>query len=86
MPAQRINDHWIRLREDLTPPVWKEALSESPDRLCLPAVDERAVRGLKFGDALPPRLAEATLSARLADLQTAEAVLTEPVRFVYTGA
>nr|WP_197972776.1 MULTISPECIES: DEAD/DEAH box helicase [Streptomyces] len=86
VPAQRINDHWIRLREDLTPPVWKEALSEAPDRLCLPAVDERAVRGLKFGDALPPRLAEATLSARLADLETAAAVLTEPVRFVYTGA
>ncbi|HZF86959.1 DEAD/DEAH box helicase [Streptomyces sp.] len=82
VPAQRINDHWIRLREDLTPPVWKEALSEAPDRLCLPAVDERAVRGLKFADALPLRLAEATLSARLADLTVATAVLAEPVRFV----
>ncbi|WP_261719044.1 DEAD/DEAH box helicase [Streptomyces sp. FZ201] len=86
VPAQRINDHWIRLREDLTPPVWKEVLSEAPDRLCLPPVDERAVRGLKFGDALPPRLAEATLSARLADLESAATVIAEPVRFVYTGA
>ncbi|WP_435533228.1 DEAD/DEAH box helicase [Streptomyces harbinensis] len=82
VPAQRINDHWIRLREDLTPSVWKESLCEAPERLCLPAVDERAVRGLKFGDALPLRLAEATLSARLADLTAATAVLAEPVRFV----
>ncbi|MEU6810356.1 hypothetical protein ABZ920_15450 [Streptomyces sp. NPDC046831] len=86
VPAQCINDHWIRLREDLTPPVWKEVLSEAPNRLCLPPVDERAVRGLKFGDALPPRLAEAKLSARLADLESAATVIAEPVRFVYTGA
>ncbi|EMF53281.1 hypothetical protein SBD_4825 [Streptomyces bottropensis ATCC 25435] len=52
------------------------------DRLCLPDVDERAVRGLKFGEALPPRLAETTLSARLADTESATAVLAESVRFV----
>ncbi|WP_372499112.1 nuclease-related domain-containing protein [Streptomyces somaliensis] len=68
--------------QDFGPPVWKQAVTEAPDRLRLPAVDERAVRGLKFGEALPPRLAEATLSTRLADLTTATAVLTEPVRFV----
>ncbi|GGT53962.1 hypothetical protein GCM10010271_67380 [Streptomyces kurssanovii] len=50
------------------------------DRLCLPDVDERALRGLKFSEALPPRLAEATLSARLADTESATAVLAEPVR------
>ncbi|MET9036990.1 DEAD/DEAH box helicase [Streptomyces mirabilis] len=82
VPGQRINDHWIRLREDLTPQSWKAALAGAPDRLCLPSVDERAVRGLKFGDALPPRLAEATLSARLADLHAATAVLSEPAWFV----
>ncbi|MHC0429486.1 DEAD/DEAH box helicase [Streptomyces sp. O3] len=86
VPGQRINDHWIRLREDLTPPAWKETLSEAPDRLILPDVDERAVRGLKFGDALPPRLAEATLSARLADLTAAATVLAEPVRFIAVHA
>ncbi|MGK5446044.1 DEAD/DEAH box helicase [Streptomyces radiopugnans] len=86
VPGQRINDHWIRLREDLTPRAWKEAAADAPDRLCLPAVDEKAVRGLKFGEALPPRLAEATLAARLADLGSAAAVLAEPVRFaVGTG-
>ncbi|MEN3582589.1 DEAD/DEAH box helicase [Streptomyces sp. ZYX-F-203] len=86
VPGQRVNDHWIRLREDLTPAVWKETLSQAPDHLSLPDVDERAVRGLKFGDALPPRLAEATLSARLADPTAAATVLAEPVRFVAVHA
>ncbi|MFF4265620.1 DEAD/DEAH box helicase [Streptomyces virginiae] len=82
VPGQRINDHWIRLREDVTPASWKSLSGGAADRLCLPAVDERAVRGLKFAEALPARLAEATLSARLADLGPAVAVLAEPVRFV----
>ncbi|MFD0819457.1 hypothetical protein ACFQ0D_14315 [Micromonospora zhanjiangensis] len=38
--------------------------------------------GLKFGAALPQRLAVATLAARLADVDAAVAVLGEPVRFV----
>ncbi|MDV9186674.1 DEAD/DEAH box helicase [Streptomyces sp. SR27] len=82
VPGQRVNDHWIRLREDVTPTSWKSHTAGAADRLCLPAVDERAVRGLKFAEALPPRLAEATLSARLAGLGSAVAVLSEPVRFV----
>lgn len=45
-------------------------------------VDSRAVRGLKFGEALPPRLAEATLAARTADEEGAGKVLAEPARFV----
>jgi ATP-dependent Lhr-like helicase len=49
--------------------------------MCLPEVDARAVRGLKFGEALPPRLAEATLAARTADEEGARAVLAAPVRF-----
>ncbi|MFJ4778893.1 DEAD/DEAH box helicase [Streptomyces sp. NPDC088762] len=82
VPGQRINDHWIRLREDVTPVVWKARTAGAAAKLCLPAVDERAVQGLKFAEALPPRLAEATLSARLANLEQAAAVLDEPVRFV----
>ncbi|GGR85642.1 hypothetical protein [Streptomyces rubiginosohelvolus] len=82
VPGQRVNDHWIRLREDMTPASWKSHTAGAADRLCLPAVDERAVRGLKFAEALPPRLAEATLSARLAGSESAVAVLSEPVRFV----
>ncbi|MGW1210296.1 DEAD/DEAH box helicase [Streptomyces sp. NPDC002499] len=82
VPAQQINDCWIRLREDLTPDDWKQASAAAPDHLCLPEVDERAVKGLKFADALPPRLAESTLARRLADLESAARVLSEPARFV----
>ncbi|MFF6809243.1 DEAD/DEAH box helicase [Streptomyces sp. NPDC012403] len=82
VPGQHVNDRWIRLREDVTVHTWSEVKKDATDRLCLPDVDERAVRGLKFGEALPPRLAEATLSVRLADTESAAAVLTEPVRFV----
>ncbi|MEV5956805.1 DEAD/DEAH box helicase [Streptomyces sp. NPDC051987] len=82
VPVQQINDCWIRLREDLTPDTWKQVSAAAPDHLCLPEVDERAVKGLKFADALPPRLAESTLARRLADLQPAAQVLSEPVRFV----
>jgi ATP-dependent Lhr-like helicase len=84
VPAQRVNDCWVRLREDLIPQTWKQAVAETPDQLCLPEVDERAVKGLKFGEALPPRLAQATLAMRLADFEGARAVLEEPVRFVIT--
>lgn len=86
IPGQRINDHWVRLREDLSPQDWKQAKAGARDGLCLPGVDETAVRGLKFGEALPARLAEATLSARLADLKSAAAVLSEPVRFMGNGS
>jgi ATP-dependent Lhr-like helicase len=50
--------------------------------LCLPEADPRALNGLKFSAALPERLAESTLAARLADRDHAAQVLTEPARFV----
>jgi ATP-dependent Lhr-like helicase len=52
------------------------------EHLSLPEVDERALAGLKFNEALPHRLAVATLSARLADLEGATISLSDPVRFV----
>ncbi|MEV7603328.1 DEAD/DEAH box helicase [Kitasatospora sp. NPDC089797] len=82
VPAQRVNDCWIRLREDLTPQGWKEALSGAVDRIALPDVDDRAVKGLKFAEALPVRLAKATLARRLADMINARTVLGETARFV----
>lgn len=85
VPGQRVQDDAIRLREDLTAHAWKEARARGQERLCLPSVDARAVRGLKFAAALPPRLAEATLSERLADLESAATVLSEPARFVVPG-
>ncbi|MEV7772741.1 DEAD/DEAH box helicase [Kitasatospora sp. NPDC086791] len=81
-PHRRVDDQWIRLREDLTADAWQAALVTAGTRLCLPEVDGRAVRGLKFGEALPSRLAEATLAVRLADPEGAGKVLAEPVRFV----
>jgi ATP-dependent Lhr-like helicase len=48
----------------------------------LPEVDDRALEGLKFSEALPRRLAVATLAARLGDLEGAAGVLDENTRFV----
>ncbi|MFF0622962.1 DEAD/DEAH box helicase [Streptomyces sp. NPDC004296] len=84
-PLQRPTDTCIRLREDVTPAEWGKAISEAADHLCLPAVDARALNGLKFSAALPTRLAEATLATRLADLDGATAALSEPTRFTVLG-
>jgi ATP-dependent Lhr-like helicase len=83
-PLQRFDDQYIRLREDLTLDVWREATGEAAQRLCLPEISERALEGLKFNAALPKRLALATLATRLADLDAALAILQEPTRFVTT--
>ncbi|MEV2257178.1 DEAD/DEAH box helicase [Streptomyces anulatus] len=82
-PVQRPTDCYVRLREDLTPDMWREsreAASSSPI-LVLPDVDRRAVHGLKFSAALPERLAVATVAARLADFEGARSALAETVRF-----
>ncbi|MEU3147286.1 DEAD/DEAH box helicase [Streptomyces sp. NPDC006999] len=80
-PLQYPTDACIRLREDLTATEWKQAKARAAQQLSLPSVDPRAVRGLKFGTALPERLATATLAARLADADRAASVLGEPARF-----
>ncbi|WP_328393919.1 DEAD/DEAH box helicase [Streptomyces sp. NBC_00390] len=85
-PVQRPSDSWVRLREDLTPALWRVARESAGDALVLPDVDRRAVRGLKFSAALPERLAVATVAARLADFEGARAALMEPVRFHHGGA
>jgi ATP-dependent helicase Lhr and Lhr-like helicase len=73
---------------------WRPVIRDRPDlrastrpselligRLVLPLVDEKALRGLNFSKALPRHLAEATLAARLADLEHAGQVLGVQVRF-----
>lgn len=60
-PLQRPTDTCIRLREDATSGEWRKAVSEAAGQLCLPAVDARALNGLKFSAALPTRLAESAL-------------------------
>jgi ATP-dependent Lhr-like helicase len=80
-PSQRVSDLSIRLRPDLRATTWPSVVRELRDHLCLPEVDDKALAGLKFSDALPRHLAVTTLATRLADLDHAAAVLTEPVRF-----
>jgi ATP-dependent Lhr-like helicase len=77
---QQVSDEWLRLRSDLTVDMWHAALQDATDRLSLPEPDEKALAGLKLGAALPQRLAEKTLAARLADLHTAAMLLKEPQR------
>ncbi|MEW1545286.1 DEAD/DEAH box helicase [Streptomyces tsukubensis] len=84
-PLQRPTGAYLRLREDVTVQEWAEATADASARLRLPAVDPLALTGLKFSAALPPRLAEATLAARLADLDGAAKVLREPARFLFHG-
>jgi ATP-dependent Lhr-like helicase len=84
-PVQRPSDGWVRLREDLTPELWRAAHDSACHGLVLPDVDRRAVRGLKFSAALPERLAVATVAARLADFEGARRTLEEPVRFHITS-
>ncbi|WP_424535100.1 hypothetical protein ACOZ38_33715 [Sphaerisporangium viridialbum] len=83
--GQRVDDAFVRLREELTAEMWKAATADATEGLCLPDIDEKALNGLKFSTALPERLATATLAARLADLQGEAAVLAEPARFSLVG-
>jgi ATP-dependent Lhr-like helicase len=80
-PVQRFDDCQIRLRENLTREEWRALVADADQRLCLPEVNKKALDGLKFSEALPERLALATLAARLADLEGAAAILQEPTRF-----
>ncbi|HUZ54486.1 MAG TPA: DEAD/DEAH box helicase [Streptosporangiaceae bacterium] len=84
--VQRFDDASIRMRTDLSRETWSAGTADALERLCLPDVDRRALAGLKFNEALPERLATATLAARLADLGSAARVLTEPVRFTVAEA
>lgn len=73
------------MRADLRPSTWRHAVCELKDQLCLPEVDEKALAGLKFSDALPRPLAVKTLATRLADVEHAESVLNEPCRWLSGG-
>ncbi|WP_405004329.1 DEAD/DEAH box helicase [Kitasatospora purpeofusca] len=79
--SQRPTDAWLRLREDLTPAMWRKATAGAANRIVLPSVDPRAVKGLKFSAALPLHLASAVVAERLADLDGAASLLGHPVLF-----
>ena len=79
--TQRFTDASIRMRSDMSLEMWRAETADATERLCLPEVDRQAVEGLKFSEALPERLATATLAARLADIGSAAIVLEESARF-----
>ena len=81
-PRRLLDDRFVRLRDDVTPQSWRTAVADAATGLTLPDVDPHAVRGLRFAEALPVRLAEATLAARLGDADGARAALAGPVRFL----
>lgn len=78
----RFDDASVRLRGDLTREMWQAGVAEAEGCWRLPEVEERALNGLKFSEALPHELATGTLAARLADVDGAWEVLSHPVRFV----
>lgn len=80
-PVARGSDLFVRLRADLRASSWPSLVRAVSGRLELPAIDEKALAGLKFSAALPRQLAVATLAGRLADFEHAAGVLAEPVRF-----
>ena len=51
----------------ISAPIWRPGTSDASDQLSLPEVEEPTLAGLMFNEALPDRLAIATLSARLDD-------------------
>ncbi|GGL99839.1 DEAD/DEAH box helicase [Nakamurella endophytica] len=76
--SQRLGEIWLRLHRDLTLDGIRERLTAARDQQHfsdLPAVDDQAIRGLKFSDALPYHLAVQTLALRLADPLSARQVL-----------
>lgn len=84
-PGERFDDRYLRLAQQVGAGHLRAALSEAGRRYgdalagVQPAVDEDAVRALKFADLLPPDLAHATLAARLGDHEGAGAVLRRGV-------
>ncbi|WP_280274537.1 DEAD/DEAH box helicase [Nocardia wallacei] len=81
-PRQRIDDKSLRLLPDITAAQISAALADVT--LNLPRVDRSALNGLKFSIALPPALAQDTLAIRIADLDSARTVVSDP-RVIHRG-
>ncbi|WP_219414039.1 DEAD/DEAH box helicase [Pseudonocardia nigra] len=78
-PRQRLGDQVVRLRRGADLQYVRAALA-GVETIAQPAVDARAVAGLKFSAALPDQLARATVGQRLGDSDGARTVLGEPRR------
>ena len=83
-PHQRTQPFGLRLRPDLSHLELGHLLDNAAkEELTEPAVDDEAVRGLKFSEALAPGLAAETLAERLGDPPGALTTLREPRSFVH---
>lgn len=78
---QHFNELYVRMRHDLTSQMWTTMTADAAKRVCLPEIDDKALRGLKFSETLPPHLARTTMAQRLAAADRAVSVLSESVRF-----
>ena len=75
---QRIGDQVLRLRHGKDLRSVAAAMNKvGVEASAAPAVDSRAVVGLKFSAALPPALAEATVAGRVGDTKGAQRALDE---------
>ncbi|MET8349022.1 DEAD/DEAH box helicase [Micromonospora sp. NPDC005206] len=84
-PEGDLDDHSLRLREDISPDRLRAALNRvAGDELPQPVVADEALHQLKFAEMLPPELARTTLGLRLADTARAQSVLTEHVRWYHS--
>lgn len=81
----RYENDRLRLREDVTPDDLANAITRiDSEQLPVPDVDPEAIRGLKFGESLPPHLAARCLAERLADPVAAATTLRG--RRIWTGS
>jgi ATP-dependent Lhr-like helicase len=78
---ERPDNHRLRLRADVGAANLRAALSTaSAAGLPPPAIDDDAIRGLKFAEILPPGLAAGTLATRLLDELGAQSTMLKPFR------
>lgn len=84
-PVATFDNDRVTLRTDVVAGDLARALGVVTDRYgedlagVQPAVDRRAVEGLKFADLLPANLAEATLAARIGDPQQAARLIARGI-------
>jgi ATP-dependent Lhr-like helicase len=82
----RLDNHSLRLRPNLTSAQLRAAIdTAAAGELPAPEVTDEAIRELKFGEALPPELAAATLAMRLTDEPAARAVLAQRLQWAQTA-
>nr|WP_205864211.1 DEAD/DEAH box helicase [Planosporangium mesophilum] len=84
-PDCDLDDHCIRLRDDVSRDRLRAAIDRLEDELPRPVVVDEALQQLKFAEMLPAKLAQDTLGLRLADPGGALAVVAERIRWYHSS-